>query len=51
MNMNFLPSENNFYDEHGNVLKMATIYTPVIDTLGTWTKLNAQQTLTLPTDI
>jgi hypothetical protein len=41
MNMNFLLSENIFYDEHGNVLKMAIIDTTVIDTLGTWTKLTA----------
>jgi len=50
MNMNFLPSENNFYDEHGKVLKIAIIHTTVIDTLGTWTKLTAQQTLTLSAD-
>jgi hypothetical protein len=39
--MNFLPSENNFYDEHGNALKMAIIHTTLIDTLGTRTKPSA----------
>jgi len=42
MNMNFLPSENNFYDEHGKVAKISIIHTAVIHKLGTGTKLTAQ---------
>jgi hypothetical protein len=40
----------NCHDNHGNVLKMAIIHMTVIDTWVKWTKLTAQQTLSLSAD-